>query len=175
MDELWVDLANGIDVEKTGVLEGLEDVMVNIVDIGDIFLVIVLLSEGDVGVGVVGSGGGDIELGGQRKGVVLRSYDVGVSILVIPIRGVERNEGGREEGKRTGFLFVLRKCTSKDWVSCRCSQHKRCDAYGGREGRGMRMKWWGKWRWTAGGRGWKVRMDRWREGTSPALGIWNRI
>jgi uncharacterized membrane protein YgcG len=82
VDELWVDLADGIDVEQAWVLEGLEDLTVNVVEIGGILFFIVLLRECHVGVGVVGSGGGNIKLGGE-KGVVLGSYDVCISILVI--------------------------------------------------------------------------------------------
>jgi len=84
VDDLWVDLADSIDVEKARVLEGLEDLTVNVVKIDDVLLFIVFLREGHVGVGIVGSGGGDIKLGGE-EGVVLRSYNVRVSILVITV------------------------------------------------------------------------------------------
>jgi hypothetical protein len=113
-DELWVDLANGINVEEAWVLESLKNVVVDVVEIGDIFLVIVLLSEGDVGVGVVSSGGGNVELGGGGKKVVLRSYDACVSILVIPIK-VYRSDlrcgGGRRniQGLYSFYTYVLPK------------------------------------------------------------------
>lgn len=85
VNELWIDLADGIDVEETGVLEGLEDLMVDVVEIGDVFLLVVVLSKGGVGVGIVGSGGRYAELGGGGKGVVLCGYDVRVPILMIAI------------------------------------------------------------------------------------------
>ena len=59
--------------------------MVDIVEIGGIIIIIVLLREGDVVVGIVSSGGRNIELGWGGKGIVLRGYDAGVSILVIPV------------------------------------------------------------------------------------------
>jgi len=89
VDDLWVDLADGINVEKARVLEGLEDLTVNVVKIDDILFLIVLLRDGHVGVGIVGSGGGNIELGGE-EGVVFRSYNVRVSILVITVGSLVR-------------------------------------------------------------------------------------
>ena len=85
VDELWVDLADGINVEQTWVLEGLEDLTVDIVKICDFLLLIVILREGHFCVGVVCSGGGNVELGGGEKGAVLRSYNVCVSVLVITV------------------------------------------------------------------------------------------
>lgn len=81
--------------------------MINIVDIGGIFLIIVFLSEGDVGVGIVGSRGRDIELGGGGKGVVLCGYDVGITVLVIPIRLCMRvgMEEQREENIQRLYSF----------------------------------------------------------------------
>lgn len=99
VDELWIDLANGIDVEKTWIVEGLEDAMINVFEIGGFFLVIVLLGEGEVGVGIVCSRCGDVELGGGTKDVVLRGYNVGVSILVIPI-GVRARVRERERERK---------------------------------------------------------------------------
>lgn len=145
VNDLWVDLADGINVEKARVLEGLEDLMVDVVKIGDVLLFIVLLREGHVGVGVVGSGGGNTELGGE-EGVVFRSYNVRVPILVITVGLLVRELRELREGKKhTGSLFVLHICTSKGWVSCRCSLRRRYDAYEGRKGRGRRV--------TEGGRG----------------------
>lgn len=83
VDEFWVDLANGIDVEETWVLEGLEDLMIDVVDVGCIFLVIILLHEGNIGVGIVGGRGGNIELGGGGEDAILCGYNVCVSVLVV--------------------------------------------------------------------------------------------
>ena len=87
VDEFWVNLANCIDIEETGVLKGLEDLSINIADICGIFLVIVLLGEGDVCVGIVCRGGGNAELGRRGKRVVLGGYNICISVLVISVGG----------------------------------------------------------------------------------------
>ena len=176
VDDFWVDLADSINVEKTRVLEGLEDLSVDVVKIDDIFFFIVLLREGHVDVGVVGSGGGNVELGGE-EGVVFRSYNVRIPILVITVDSLVREpREGREGKKHTGSLFVPHICTSKDWVSCRCSLRRRYDAYEGRKGRGRRARWGWRGGSRVGGRwGWRARMGRWRGETCLALEIGNML
>lgn len=83
VDKFRVNLANGIDVEETWVLEGLEELMIDVVDSGRIFLVVILLYEGNIGVGIVGGRGGNIELGGGGEDAVLCRYNVCVSVLVV--------------------------------------------------------------------------------------------
>ena len=100
VDELWVDLADSVDVKQTWVLESLEDLVVDVVDIGGIVLFIVLLGEGHVGVGVVGSGGGDVELGGGEMEIVLGGEDVCVSVLVIAVGLWVRVESGWRDGEK---------------------------------------------------------------------------
>jgi len=122
VDKFWVDLADGINVEQTWVLEGLENLTVDIVKISDVLLFIVLLREGHVGVGVVGSGGGNVELGRGEKGVVLRSYYVHVSVLVITVGLWVRVEiGEREEsihGLYSFYTYVLPKTGYPAVVLC---------------------------------------------------------
>ena len=85
VDKLRVNLANGIDVEETWILEGLEDLMIDVVDIGWVFLVIVLLYEGKIGIGIVGGRGRNIELGGRGEDAILCRYNVCESVLVVSI------------------------------------------------------------------------------------------
>ena len=43
VDEFWINLADGIDVEETRVLKGLKDLAVDVVNVGDILLFVVVL------------------------------------------------------------------------------------------------------------------------------------
>lgn len=148
VDELWVDLADGIDVEQAWVLKGLEDLTVDVVEICGILLLIVLLGEGHVGVGIVGSRGGDVELSGE-KGVVLGSHDVCISVFVITVETRCERWDGREK-KRKGiqslysfYTYVLPKTGYPAVVLCvdvatptREGEGEEGGGGGGREGSG---------------------------------------
>lgn len=83
VDEFWIDFTDGINVEKTWVFKGLEDLAVNIPEVWGILFVVVFLRRGHVVVGIVGCGSGNIELGGGEKDVVFCVHYVRVSVLVV--------------------------------------------------------------------------------------------